>query len=116
MEGTGRGGSPFCPLGAPFQAGAVVALYRRGIRSVPSVREVRTVRLSFMGGVTVLIGSVRWWAAVYKCPVISLPSLLPPSTFVLASASSPFLTHAPSSGSEVAFLPPENACETHHRR
>ena len=62
---------------------------------------------AFIGGVTVLIGSVCWWAAAYKCPVISLPSLLPPSAFVLASASSPSLTCAPSSGSEVAFLPPE---------
>jgi len=34
----------FCPLGAYFQAGAVAALYRRRIRSVSSVREIRTVR------------------------------------------------------------------------
>ena len=40
----GRVGSPFCPLGAPFQVGAVAALYRRGIRSALSVRETRTVR------------------------------------------------------------------------
>ena len=48
-EGKGRAGSTFCPLGASFQAGAVAALYRRGIRSVPSVREIRTVRRRIYG-------------------------------------------------------------------
>jgi len=47
-----------------------------------------------MGGVTVSIGSVRWWATIYKCPVVSLPSLLPPSAFVLAPTSLPSLTRA----------------------
>jgi len=69
-----------------------------------------------MGGVTVSIGSVRWWVAVYKCPVALLSSFLPPSASILASASLPSHTRAPSSSSKVAFLPPENACETHRRR
>jgi len=69
-----------------------------------------------MGRVTVSIGSIHWWVAAYKCPVALLPSLLPPSTSVLASASLPSHKRAPSSSSKVAFLPPENACETHHRR
>jgi len=47
-EGKDHGGSPFCPLGAPFQVGAVATLYRR-IRSVPSMREIRTVRRRIYG-------------------------------------------------------------------
>ena len=38
-EGKGRGGSPFYPLGASFQAGAVATLYRRIIHSAPSMRR-----------------------------------------------------------------------------
>ena len=49
-EGSGRGGSPFCPLGAPFQVGDVTTLCRHGIRSVPSVRRERTVRRRIYGG------------------------------------------------------------------
>ena len=49
-EGRSRGGSPFCPLGGSFKAGAVAALCRRGIRSVPSVRRKRTVRRRIYGG------------------------------------------------------------------
>ena len=40
------------------------------------------------------IGSVRWWAAVYKCFVVSLLSLLPRPAFVLAPTSLLFLTRA----------------------
>jgi len=62
------------------------------------------------------IGSVRWWVAVYKYPVALLPSLLPPSASILASAPLQSHARAPSSSSEVAFLPPENACETHRHQ
>jgi len=40
----------FCPLGAPFQAGAVATRYRRRIQSVPSVRRKNTVRRRIYGG------------------------------------------------------------------
>ena len=53
------------------------------------------------------IGSIHWWAVVYKCPVVLLPSLLPPSAFVFASAPLPSFMRAPSSSSQIAFLPPE---------
>ena len=43
-------GSPFSPLGASFQAGAVATLYRRRIRSIPSVRRKKTVRRCIYGG------------------------------------------------------------------
>jgi len=49
-EGRGRGGLPFCLLGAPFQAGAVATRYRCRIRSVPSVRRKKTVRRLIYGG------------------------------------------------------------------
>ena len=68
-----------------------------------------------MGGVTVFIGSVCWWVAIYKCHVALLPFSLPPSASILASAPLPSHARAPSSGSEFAFLP-KNACETRRRR
>ena len=68
-----------------------------------------------MGGVTVSIGSVRWWVAIYKYPVALLLPFRPPSASILALAFLPSHTRAPSSGSKVAFFPPENACETHRR-
>ena len=40
----------FLPVGASFQAGADAALCRRGIHSVPSVREIRTVKRRIYGG------------------------------------------------------------------
>jgi hypothetical protein len=68
-----------------------------------------------MGGVTVFIGSVRWWVAAYKYPMALLPFPLPPSASILASVPSPSHARAPSSSSEFAFLPPKNACETRRR-
>jgi len=44
------------------------------------------------GGVTVFIGSVRWWVAVYKYPVASPPFSLMLSAFILAFA--PLPSHA----------------------
>jgi hypothetical protein len=69
-----------------------------------------------MVGVTVFIGSVHWWIAVYKYPVAVLLFSLPPSASILASAPLPSHARAPSSSSEFAFLPPKNACETRRRR
>ena len=68
-----------------------------------------------MGGVTVFIRSVRWWVAVYKYPVALLPFSLPPSASILASDPLPPYARAPSFTSEVASLPPEDACEAHRR-
>ena len=62
------------------------------------------------------IGSVRWWVAVYKHPVALLPFSLPPFASILASAPLPSHARASSSTSEVASLPPEDACEAHRRR
>jgi len=54
-EGRGRGDSPFCPLGASFQARDVAALYRRRIRSAPSVRRKKgPLGGAFMGGLPLL--------------------------------------------------------------
>ena len=69
-----------------------------------------------MGGVTVFIVSVRWWVAVYKYLVALLSFSLPPSASILALAPLPPHSHAPSSTSEVAFLPLEDACEARRRR
>ena len=79
-EGRGRGGSPFCPLGAYFQVGAVAILYRRRIRSVSS-----------------------------RGPVAVLPSAfcLHSCLWSLALAPLPSHAHAPSSSSKSAFLPPK---------
>jgi len=84
MEGRCRGGSPFCPLGASYQARAVATLYRRRIHSVSSVRGKRPLGGAFMGGVTVFIGSVRWWLPSIniswpgcRSPFRFLPPLLP---------------------------------------
>ena len=67
-EGRGCGGSPFCPLGVSFQAGAVVTLYRRRIRSATSVRGKRPLGSALMGEVTVFIGSARWWLSSISIP------------------------------------------------
>jgi len=88
-EGRGRGGLPFCPLGASFQEGAVAALCWRRIRSAPSVRRKKTVRRRIYGGLTSFIGSVRWWVVAYKYPAALLAFSLPPSAFILALALSP---------------------------
>jgi len=42
-----------------------------------------------MGGVTMFIGSIHWWVAIYKYPVALLPFSLPPSASILASAPLP---------------------------
>ena len=47
-----------------------------------------------MGGVTMCIGSVRWWIAAYKYPVAWLPFSLPPSASILALAPLPSHAHA----------------------
>ena len=60
------------------------------------------------------IGSVCWWVTAYKYPVARSSSSLPLSASILALA--PLLSCAPSSSSELAFLPPKDACETRHRR
>jgi len=49
-EGRGRGGLPFCLLGASFQAGAAATLYRRRIRSALSMRRKKTIRRRIYGG------------------------------------------------------------------
>ena len=80
-EGRGRGSSPFCPLGASFQAGAIATLYRCRIRSVSSVRGKGSLGGAFMGGVTSFIGSVSWWSSSINMPQPSCRSffrLLPP--------------------------------------
>ena len=83
-EGRGRGGSPFCPLGASFQAGAVATLNQRRIHSVSFVRRKRPFGGTFIGGVTIFIGSVRWrlpsinipWPC-HRSPFCLLPPFLP---------------------------------------
>jgi len=69
-----------------------------------------------MGGVTVFIGSVRWWVSIYKYPMALLPFSPPPSASILALAPLPSHARAPSTSCEFAFLPPKNACETRRRR
>ena len=69
-----------------------------------------------MGGVSVFIGSIRWRVSVYKYLMALQSFSLPPSASILASAPLPPHARAPSSTSEVAFLPPEEAYEAHHRR
>jgi hypothetical protein len=66
-----------------------------------------------MGGVTSFIGSVHWWVTAYKYPVALPPFSLPPSASILALAPLPPYARAPSFTSEVASLPPEDACEAH---
>ena len=68
-----------------------------------------------MGGVTMFIGSICWWVAIYKYPMALLPFSLLPSASILASAPLPTYARAPSFTSEVASLPPEDACEAHRR-
>ena len=88
-EGRGRGGSPFCPLGASFQAGAVATLYRRRIRSVPSVRGKKAVRRRIHGRSYHIYRICPLVAAVYKYPVARLPFSLLTSALILAFASLP---------------------------
>jgi len=80
-EGGGRGGSPFCPLGAPFQVGAVTMLAQNSERPICE-EEKRTVRRRIYGGVTSFIGSVCWWTAAYKYPVVSPTFFLPLSALL----------------------------------
>jgi len=84
MEGSGRCGSPFCPLGAPFQVDDVTTLRRRGIQSASPVRGERLLDGAFMGGVTSFLGSVRWRTAAYKYAVAPPSFFLPPSAFLLS--------------------------------
>ena len=83
-EGSGRGGSRFCPLGAPFQVGDVTTLRRRGIQSAPPVRGKRLLDGAFMGGVTLFLRSVRWRTAAYKYAAASPSFFLLPSAFLLS--------------------------------
>ena len=88
-EGKGHGGSPFCPLGTSFQAGAVATLYRRRIRSARPVRRKKTVRWRIYGGSYRIYRICPLVVAVYKYPVVWLSFSLLPSALIPAFASLP---------------------------
>ena len=83
-EGRGRGGLPFCPLGAPFQAGVIATWYRRRIRSVLSVRRKKTVRWRIYGGLYLIYWICPLVVVAYKYPMALPPFSLPPFAFILA--------------------------------